>query len=280
MSITYARRGNQLIVLRDSLQDYELFRLIDIEYRQDGYGYKRLFGKDYIIVAGPHDSIFINTEGDDFSMYLPGVRTYKSTVFEKITSNSYLKETSPSGRVEEYKPENMMYVMDYGPLGDPSLFYHLGLPWVEGDTGSGIGVEITIHFWDQRPRDHVLILNGYVDFGKRHLYKANNRVKLFKIKSDDDGIPFGFTWNLEDVVKIQEIKFPRRTKRVKLEIVEVYKGSRWDDTCIRGFLLKDINWEPEHFLQRKWPQRFLDYIKQADENLDEDLKIYKRYRAP
>jgi hypothetical protein len=276
MFFQYARRGDELLMLRYSKQDFERFRLGNIEYRSDGYGYKRLFGKEYIVVPGPHDTIFVNTEGNDFSMYRPDVKTWESTEIEKITATSYLKETSSSGKVVEHRPENMMYVISYGYMGELALYYHLGMPWVEGERGSGIGTEITIQFNDQLPRDHVLILNGYVDFGKRHLYKANNRVKMFRVKSVDDGMPFVFTWNLEDAVKIQEIKFPRLTKKVKLEILEVYKGNRWDDTCIRGVLLKDINWTGE----KVWEHgntNFLNYIKRTEEELDDNLRKFKRY---
>lgn len=105
-------------------------------------------------------------------------------------------------------------------------------PWVEGVDGSGIGEWLEVLF--DEPRDEIIILNGYVDFKKPNLYKDNNRVKKFKVIPTDGGEHFEKIIALEDIVKFQGFDLPRECKSVKLEILEVFKGNKWDDTAITG----------------------------------------------
>ena len=78
------------------------------------------------------------------------------------------------------------------------------------------------------PRD-VRILNGYVDPLKPHLFKENNRIKKALLQTDT-GIKKEFEFR--DEVEFTQIILPEDVKHVKLTILEVYKGTKYQDTCI------------------------------------------------
>ncbi|MBP5752967.1 MAG: hypothetical protein J6W60_08955, partial [Treponema sp.] len=77
--------------------------------------------------------------------------------------------------------------------------------------------------WDIR------ILNGYVDPLKPHLFKENNRIKKARLETDT-GIKKEFEFR--DEVEFTQIILPNKVKHVKLTILDVYKGTKYQDTCI------------------------------------------------
>lgn len=83
-------------------------------------------------------------------------------------------------------------------------------------------------------------MNGFVDFDKRYLYKANNRVKKAVITSLDKDAPFEIEYDFEDYVHFSEINFPKAVNKVRFTIKEIYKGEKWDDTCITAVITR---WE-------------------------------------
>ena len=78
---------------------------------------------------------------------------------------------------------------------------------------------------------------------KRYLYKANNRVKSAVITSLDEENPFEVEYEFEDYVHFSEIDFPCEVSKVRFTIKEVYKGEKWDDTCITAVITR---WESEY----------------------------------
>jgi len=105
--------------------------------------------------------------------------------------------------------------------------------WVEGVSGDGIGEWIEFYFKNSAPVTTLMISNGYVKNQKS--YEENGRVK--KLKLYINGKVYGFL-NLKDVCseqrfEIEPIKFEKEKICVlRLEIVEVYKGTKYDDTVI------------------------------------------------
>jgi hypothetical protein len=50
--------------------------------------------------------------------------------------------------------------------------------------------------------------------------------------------------DVEDTPQLQYFKFDRSTSNIQVEILDVYKGDRWDDTCINNiFPYADIIFE-------------------------------------
>jgi hypothetical protein len=114
------------------------------------------------------------------------------------------------------------------------------MPWAEGVNGSGIGQKIILSLGDYNPAwAGILISNGYVDYNRPYLYKNNNRVKKIRMWYGDTGEYADY--DIKDTAHYQYLPF--RTKYggyvseikiryITLEIMDIYSGDRWDDTCI------------------------------------------------
>lgn len=105
--------------------------------------------------------------------------------------------------------------------------------WVEGIKGDGLGESLQIAFEGSAKVKEISVINGFtvIDPQLGDLYFLNNRVKTLRI-SFDDGEEIV---NLKDSNKdYQNIKFSKMhvSLQAKVTIVEVFKGSRWDDTAI------------------------------------------------
>ena len=105
-------------------------------------------------------------------------------------------------------------------------------PWVEAAKGDGIGEGFTlVNSWnDIYP--YLLIMNGYISYEKPYLYKQNNRVKKIKVT----GLKSGKTKVLDvlDTPHPQtvDISFITEPEDIRVEIVDIYKGTKYDDTCL------------------------------------------------
>lgn len=131
---------------------------------------------------------------------------------------SFLKE----GKIE-YKVENLCNCKP-------------GTPWVEGVSGDGIGEGFIITFPSVNTSEnlypYLLIMNGYISYDKPYLYKQNNRIKKIKVT----GVTSGKS-KILDVLdtphpQTVDISFITEPEDVRVEIAEVYKGTKYDDTCI------------------------------------------------
>jgi len=124
--------------------------------------------------------------------------------------------------------------------------------WVEGVPGYGIGEYLVYHFPPENPRiTEIIVVNGYVKSEK--LWRENSRVKKLKMYVNDK--PFAFL-NLVDSRQEQSFKFEPigNSDRVnwdklqllpwwtlKFEILEVYKGDKYDDTAITEIYFDGID---------------------------------------
>lgn len=101
--------------------------------------------------------------------------------------------------------------------------------WCEGRKDSGIGVKIQIAFKDKTAIETINIKNGH---GLKKYYKGNNRIKSLKLTSGNKSTKI----KVQDQFSIQHIAIPSDfdivTSELELEILEVYKGNKWNDTCI------------------------------------------------
>lgn len=149
-------------------------------------------------------------------------------MIENIVSSSYYIEKNI-----EYTSSYLQYLKKETY---EDFYYYIKSPWVPGKekSSSGIGEYLDVEFAELS--DNLVILNGYVDLEKRYLYKANNRVKKAKIVSLDENNPFELEYTFEDYVHLSQIDFPAKASKVRFIIEEVYKGERWDDTCIQNVI--------------------------------------------
>jgi hypothetical protein len=150
-----------------------------------------------------------------------------------IRSSSYLQENNFS-----YSPSNL------------SVYYKTDNPWAEGVKGYGINEKIffekgSIHDGSM----HISI--GYVSYNKPYLYNQNSRPKKIKLSVENK---FSITVDLKDTPHYQELKLPSNVDQddiLVLEILEVYQGTKYEDTCINtiyfewysGFYEFNTYWE-------------------------------------
>ncbi|MBQ2529647.1 MAG: hypothetical protein II547_05280, partial [Treponema sp.] len=124
--------------------------------------------------------------------------------------------------------------------------------WCEADeNGSGIGESITIEFSEPVSFDEIQIVNG---FASKDYYKKNNRVKSITLTQTASKLEVK-DWDSEksqyktetknhfqqkvyyledDKPEWQSIKFelPQTAQTITIKINEIYKGEKYDDTCL------------------------------------------------
>ena len=122
--------------------------------------------------------------------------------------------------------------------------------WVEGIEGDGIGEYLEIeqnclvnssNYKTDIEFVELCIVNGYAATEKN--WNENNRVKELKMYFDNKYIT---TIVLEDTIKQQYIDISEfnlkvqngETAKFKFEINDIYKGTKYDDTCITGLLIE------------------------------------------
>lgn len=107
-------------------------------------------------------------------------------------------------------------------------------PWVEGVKGDGIGEGFTIQGkqFDKPLGPYLMLINGYISYEKPYLYKQNNRIKKIKVT----GLKSGKS-KILDVLdtphpQTVDISFITQPEDIRVEIADVYKGTKYDDTCL------------------------------------------------
>lgn len=143
---------------------------------------------------------------------------YLSCSYREITATSYLTE----GDIE-FLPQNLTSL-------------NAAKPWVEGVPGNGIGEKITISGFNANRRPHTIIISiGYVDYDKPYLYDYNSRPSKIRIWRNGNGKYINF--ELADTPDPQILNLPEGLDLFTIEILDVYPGSRWEDTCINFIMV-------------------------------------------
>jgi len=157
---------------------------------------------------------------------------YVLTYIDDVQTSSFLKEEATATRPRmSYEASNL-------------IRFSLDAPWVENVPGQGIGETIRFSTYDEEeggfPAEKAVgfyVCNGFISFVRPDLYEKNSRVKEFKvtdIKTKKSKSVF-----LEDTPNPQFIDISEfQGTDVELEIKDVYPGTRWQDTCVAGIVLK------------------------------------------
>ena len=107
-------------------------------------------------------------------------------------------------------------------------------PWVEGVEGDGIGERISVDWlWrigEGGSTGAMIISNGFVSYDKPQLYEMNGRVRRIRV-SDPSG-SFSIETELADTPNPQVVFLPSASERTDIEILSIYPGSAWHDTCV------------------------------------------------
>ena len=135
----------------------------------------------------------------------------------EVESSSFLTENG-----KEYKSSNL------DNLNSDS-------PWVEGVKGYGVGEKLIF----QTNMPGIAFFSGYFSINNPSLYEKNSRVKKVKFKCLENGKEV--IWNFEDTAGGQQVDLSNLFKydgsagvHIEMEILEVYKGTKYADTCING----------------------------------------------
>lgn len=109
----------------------------------------------------------------------------------------------------------------------------LNKPWVEGVNGNGEGEKIILN----GSASFIYFLNGYVSYTKPYLYEQNSRPKKIKITLLDTSEKEELFFEIKDSPNPQKLSLNRfYSGKMELEILEVYKGTKYQDTCINSLL--------------------------------------------
>ena len=152
---------------------------------------------------------------------------------KSIKSDGYFTETL-NGKIIEYKIENLKKsVMNGFEIGDNPIYTN-SLPFVTKRGNSGIGERIRLNCVNYQTS--ISILPGYVNTNREDLFYKNNRPKIIKIKDCDSN--YVLKVELADIAIFQKIPLSHKMKNIEIEIVDIYKGTKYDDTCISGILIE------------------------------------------
>ncbi len=110
---------------------------------------------------------------------------------------------------------------------------NLAEPWVEGVEGNGVGETISFYAMGKI----LFLFNGFVSYSRPELYQYNSRVKKIKITSSKKSFKEMIV-DLKDTPNPQTIKLPADDEDIIIEILEVYPGTKYSDTCIHGITCK------------------------------------------
>lgn len=102
--------------------------------------------------------------------------------------------------------------------------------WVEGVSGDGIGEWVMLSSSGNQSVSGIKIINGYSK--SSDLYGKNNRVASVTLEFSDGS---SLSFNLKDGnMDFQTLDFGKTitTSYIKVKITGVYKGSKYQDTCI------------------------------------------------
>ena len=218
----------------DTEQKISFINKNGIDYIQLSKKFPKELTTDYIY----GDSKDIET--DDKILFLAGKRENSKNVFFPYTKGFSEFQTFfwVRGDFENYictfKDCSSSFVEEGKDYSIDNLHkLDLETPWVEGVPGDGIGEGFTISFWNQEVLPTLVLMNGYISFDKPYLYEQNNRIKKIKVK--------GLTSGKEKILDVIDTPHPQTVdisfitdkEDIRVEIAEVYKGTKYDDTCLQ-----------------------------------------------
>jgi hypothetical protein len=153
----------------------------------------------------------------------------KNMIFKGFTQpERYSNKNEIAVAAKKYNPSSEL--KEKGKIYEANNLSILRLnnPWVEGISGSGIGQYVEMEW--ENPVAALLLINGFVSYDKPELYENNNRTKRIRIYTETEK---GWAeFDMEDSANPQIVKLKKSAKKIKLEIADIYRGSKWDDTCI------------------------------------------------
>lgn len=226
-----------------NIGNYEEKIIPGVEKHLNKYGYM-IWKIDTIVIDGDYDYQFFeipDMRAEEFSY---------STIQNNAESYNFYKDQCPAlvSFVENIKASSTLkdnkYSYDIENVTFPcrSNCYVQNLPWAEGKADEGIGESIEFDIMsvydaysdgagrkEIKENIKISILNGFVNPYKQTLFYENNRIKNASVYVDGKKY---MDLNFNDVVEFTEFEIPSDSNHVKIVIDEVYKGTKYNDTCV------------------------------------------------
>jgi len=126
-----------------------------------------------------------------------------------------------------------------------NLNSRIGVCWAEGVNGQGIGEKIIFSAKEDGPYvsfSELYISTGFVSYQKPYLYRENSRPKKIRVSFENENpriIELADTPNLQYIGIHWSNRYDK--KDLWIEILEVYPGTKYTDTCINFFQTKQTN---------------------------------------
>lgn len=207
------------------------------------YGYM-IWRVDTIVIDGKYDQHFfeipyMRAEEFSYSTIKNNSKTYEMNKRGCPSLVSFVDNIKASSTL---KDKNYSYDIENVTFPCRANCYVQNLPWAEGKADEGIGESIEFDIMsvydaysdgagrkEIRGDIKVSILNGFVNPYKQSLFYENNRIKKASIYVDGKKL---MDLNFNDVVEFTDFEIPADSKHVKIVIDEVYKGTKYNDTCV------------------------------------------------
>ncbi len=203
----------------------------EIFLKTDKNGFRKLENDEYNLFIIDGMNIFISPEIETFKLDQLEDAHLNGRAIQNIKASSTLKD-----KYHTYSAEGTLSAWYTGDC-DSWGFVKDNIPWVESKEDYGIGeyIEFDLNQDVYKRGDFngwtISLLNGYVNPEKPHLFKENSRLKSATLIVDGkQEIKLKFN----DYVEILNVQIPGEAKKIKLIIDDVYKGSKYKDTCITG----------------------------------------------
>jgi hypothetical protein len=115
----------------------------------------------------------------------------------------------------------------------------IGECWVEGVTGQGINETLYIKMTGT---NSIHISTGFISYNRLYLFGQNSRPRKIELSVENK---YKIITDLDDTPNFQTINLPEQLEEndiLKIKILEVYLGTRYEDTCINTILLDWANY--------------------------------------
>lgn len=199
-----------------------------IDKTENSYGNKIVFlagqhtrlEKDYYTKKKYHPNVCVGyiTKNNNTSLFLLDIPNYE------LLSRTYRDATSTLVEYgKEYSVENLKSL-------------EAESSWVEGVDGYGIGESFIIeNSWGEN-YPYIFIINGFISLKHPNLYKENGRIK--KILVEDIVNNTSVTCDVLDTPNPQTVDISKlnSSEDLKITILEVFEGEKYQDTAIHYFI--------------------------------------------
>lgn len=149
-----------------------------------------------------------------------------SELYANVVTNDIIVSVEASSHLEEYyKSTGHLY-----HVAENVLDGSYRTAWVENASGNGIGEWIQLNFDSNHVINGLEISNGYKK--SESLYEKNSRAKTIRLHfSDGSSQEFELA---DEFMGIQRLQFasPIVTNYIRIELVDMYSGTKYEDTCI------------------------------------------------